>query len=64
MMGVDQRARKRSTVRLLLGQRESKRIISGRTGSVAHVAESADGDAYAFVVLIDGVRLSTHSVLS
>jgi hypothetical protein len=54
MTDVELRARKKKlNARLLLGQRRSKRIISGRTGSVAHVAESADGDAYAFVILID-----------
>lgn len=53
MTGVERREGKRSNVRLLLiGQRESERIINGLTGSlVAHVAKSADGGAYAFVVL-------------
>ena len=55
MTGVERREEKRSNARLLLiGQRESEWIISGLTGSlVAHVAKSADCDAYAFVVLID-----------
>jgi len=53
MTSVERLARKRSNARLLLGQR-SEKIIGGHTGDVAHIAESAGGDAYAFVILIDG----------
>ena len=53
MAGFERRARRESNARLLLGQRESTKTISGRTGGVAHVAESTDGDANALIVLVD-----------
>lgn len=53
MVGFERRARRESNARLLLGQRESTKTISGRTGGVAHVAESTDGNADALVVLVD-----------
>ena len=53
MAGFERRARRESNARLLLGQRESTKTISGRTGGVAHVAESTDGDANTLIVFVD-----------